>query len=79
MANPGLYPRDQCRPTSSHAEKKLWQALKTQLPAGWYAWHSLKVRDAHGYDGEADFVIADPARGFIVLEVKRGALQGAGA
>lgn len=44
-----------------------------RLPKGWYAWHSLALSHKGEGDAEADFVIADPQRGLIVLEVKSGA------
>jgi hypothetical protein len=45
------------------------------LPKSMHAWHSLKLRDSRGYDGEGDFVIADPARGFLIVEVKGGRIS----
>ncbi len=71
----GLYPRKSPRPTSSRAEQALHRALTTGLPAGWTAWHSLRVRTAKGYLGEGDFVIAVPGRGVLVVEVKGGAIE----
>lgn len=76
MAPTGLvYPVDAPRPTSSEAEKEVWRALKKRLPGGWRAWHSLRLRDAKGYLGEGDFVLAHPERGLLVLEVKGGHLE----
>lgn len=72
---PGIHPRDACRPTDSQAERDVWAALKVGLPAGWYGWHSLRVRDPHGYEGEGDFVLAHPDRGLLVLEVKGGRVE----
>ena len=57
------------------AELKLHQALATALPAGWTAWHSLKIRIKGGAFAESDFVIADPARGILGLEVKGGLVR----
>lgn len=45
------------------------------MPAGWYGWHSLRVRDPRGYEGEGDFVLASPDRGLLVLEVKGGQVE----
>jgi hypothetical protein len=53
----------------------VWRALRDGLPAGWYAWHSLRVRDTHGYLGEGDFVLAHPERGLLALEVKGGRIE----
>jgi hypothetical protein len=72
MPQPGLWPRLIPRTTESEAERKVFQALETQLPKGWYAWHSLRIRSEHGSDGEGDFTLADPARGILILEVKGG-------
>jgi hypothetical protein len=73
--SPGLYPVKEWRPTSSEAEKKVYDALKSDLPKGWVAWHSLKVRTDKGYEGEGDFIIAVPHRGLLVLEVKGGNIE----
>src|SRR5512140_3334514 len=67
-----LFPPDAPRPAESKAEEKVWKALKQRLPVGWTAWHSLRIRDKHGYLGEGDFVLAHPTRGLLVLEVKGG-------
>ena len=45
------------------------------MPAGWHGWHSLRIRDPHGYEGEGDFVLASPERGLLVLEVKGGQVE----
>ena len=58
-----IYPIDGPRPTSSHAEKKLYAALKAQLPEGWRAWHSLRLWGAGYRESEGDFVIGIPMRG----------------
>jgi nuclease-like protein/AAA domain-containing protein len=71
---PGVYPRDSVRPTSSVAERSVWRALRDRLPAGWYAWHSLRLRDRRASFGEGDFVLAHPERGILLLEVKGGAI-----
>lgn len=52
----------------------MYDALKRQLPEGWCAFHSLKLRRRDG-EGEADFVIAIPERGLLVLEVKGGEVE----
>jgi len=54
----------------------VYDALKGGgLPAGWVAWHSLRVRDAAGYHGEGDFVLGVPGRGMVVVEVKGGQIE----
>ena len=72
---PGIHPQDACRPTDSEAEKDVWSALRSGLPPHWFGWHSLRVRDPKGYEGEGDFVLAHPERGFLVLEVKGGRIE----
>ena len=49
----GVYPRDNPRPTGSRAEVRVYQALREKLPAGWYAWHSLRVQTREGWCGRA--------------------------
>jgi len=71
----GIHPRDACRPTDSEAEREVWGALRAGLPPQWCGWHSLRVRDPRGYEGEGDFVLAHPQRGFLVLEVKGGRIE----
>ena len=53
---PGIHPRDAPRPTESKGEDEVWNALQTGMPSGWYGWHSLRIRDPNGYEGEGDFV-----------------------
>ena len=45
------------------------------LPSGWSAGHLLKIHIEAGDLSEADFVIADPERGILVLEVKGGIVR----
>ena len=72
---PGIHPRDTFRPTSSKAEQAVWSALRKHMPPGWYGWHSLRIRDRYAYEGEGDFILAHPDRGFLVLEVKGGQVE----
>lgn len=67
-----LHPQSAPRPTTSRAERRLWEALRAGLPEGWAAWHSLRIRTRYGLEGENDFVIWVPGRGVILLEVKGG-------
>ena len=57
---------------SAPSERRIYEALSSDLPAGWVAWHSLKIRVKGAEFSEADFVIADPSRGVLVIEVKGG-------
>ena len=72
---PGVYPREQPRATSSSAEVTVYDALRRQLPPGWYCWHSLAVFTEDREEAEGDFVIAVPERGMLVLEVKGGKIE----
>jgi len=73
--SPGVWPREKPRPTPSRGEELVWEALRGGLPAGWYAWHSLRIRRGPGRETEGDFVIAAPDRGLLVLEVKGGRIE----
>ena len=75
MSTQNLHPAEQPRPTSSHAELRVYEALKSGLPPGWTAWHSLRIQTKDGTEGEGDFVLVDPDRGLFVIEVKGGALE----
>ena len=72
---PRINPTEAPRPAKSEAERAVWTALKKGLPAGWTAWHSLRIRDGKNYLGEGDFVLAHPERGLLVLEVKGGRVE----
>jgi protein-tyrosine-phosphatase len=75
MPTTNLHPNEQPRPTSSHAELRVYDALQSGLPSGWTAWHSLRIHDDDGAEGEGDFVLVDPDRGLLVIEVKGGAME----
>jgi hypothetical protein len=70
-----LFPQGGPRPTSSRAEQAFYRALAKGLPGGWTAWHSMRVRTRDNKEGEADFVLAIPGRGIVVVEVKGGAIE----
>lgn len=65
-----LYPPEKPRYTKSEAEKRVWSMLAKVRHDGWICLHSLAMRTRKGSDGEGDFVLIDPARGFLVIEVK---------
>ena len=77
LPNSGLWPREKPRHTESHGEHKVYNAIKSKLPKGWYAWHSLNVhREDTGEHGETDFVIAIPNRpAILMIEVKGGQIE----
>lgn len=72
---PGLYPPNKPRVTPSRAEHAVYEALSSHMPQGWYAWHSLRIRVPGHPDAEADFLIADPKQGILILEVKGGRIE----
>lgn len=65
---------------AERAEQKVYERLQADLPDDVHVLHSLpyvESRKEGGRDGEIDFVIADPTRGLLVLEVKGGKEIGA--
>ncbi len=73
--SPGLCPREGIRYPAAPSEKRVFECLQSALPPGWYAWHSFKLC-AEGHDfAEADFLIASPAHGVLILEVKGGTIR----
>lgn len=72
---PGLYPRVVLSADCPESERKVHKALKDDLPSNWYAWHSLKIRTKEGKFGEADFLVADPNKGLLIVEVKGGKIR----
>jgi hypothetical protein len=65
--------------TQSNAERALYAALDDQLPDDFVVFHSVawQVRDPRSgvEDGEADFVLAHPDFGILVVEVKGGRIR----
>ena len=64
-------------PDSPDSEKKVFKALERGLPDDWVCIHSrrfvLPATDVHGVkEGEIDFIVLHPERGYICLEVKGG-------
>jgi hypothetical protein len=63
----------------SQAEAKFYVACRDQLPATTLIVHSLALirlgADGSRRDAEADFVVVDPERGILVVEVKGGAMH----
>jgi hypothetical protein len=66
-------------PTDSSAERRLYEGFLEQLDDAYVVYHSVDwvLADARGkkVEGEADFVIAHPVDGVLVLEVKGGRLS----
>lgn len=65
--------------TRSAAERILYKAFCDQLDDAYVVFHNVAWlaldRRKHPHDGEADFVLAHPDRGVLVLEVKGGIIN----
>lgn len=75
-----IYPDKPLEGTRSNAERKVFYALKDLLPDDYTAFHSVPIyrqSDATGglLDGEADFIIACPDKGLLIVEVKGGGIS----
>ena len=74
-----MYPNKLSSHTESAAERKLYSAFREALDDSYIVFHSVawQSKDAEGRprDGEADFVIAHPKRGILVLEAKGGTIR----
>lgn len=61
------------------AEVDVYNRLRDQLPDDWVCWYSRPwlglLPSGEEKDGEADFVVAHPDRGFLVIEVKGGTVR----
>lgn len=62
------------------AEVRLYDELHQQLPAGWavfysVAWLGRTWENGTPQDGEADFIVAHPKHGVLVIEVKGGSIS----
>lgn len=71
-----MYPNRLSPETQSFAEEQLYAAFRDELDDSYtvfhgVAWQSLDA-DGRPRDGEADFIIAHPQRGILVMEVKGG-------
>lgn len=71
----GLFPRAEPCAGCPESELAVFRHLKDALPAGWIAWHSLKVRTKGAQFAEIDFLVACPGRGILALEVKGGLVK----
>ena len=73
-----IYPRMLDPETESSAERNLYETFAQELSNDWIVFHHVKrtgkIGD-HLRDGEADFVIAHPRLGVLVLEVKGGRIH----
>ncbi len=73
-----MYPNELKEITVSTAEYHLYHQLRDQLDEQYVVFHSVAWqaigRNGRPQDGEADFVIAHPTNGILVIEVKGGAV-----
>ncbi|HID88460.1 MAG TPA: hypothetical protein EYP52_01925 [Anaerolineae bacterium] len=74
-----MFPKKLRPETKSNAERRLYRAFRRDLPDDFYVFHSVRwlIRDPRSgaKDGEADFVVAHPELGILVLEVKGGTIR----
>ncbi len=64
-------------PTTSTAERRLYEGFLEQLDDAYVVYHSVDwvlAGDGRPEEGEADFVVAHPELGVLVLEAKGGAI-----
>ena len=58
------------------SERKVLARLRERLPDSWVVFHGRSIVQSRGRprsrEREVDFVVLDPARGYLVLEVKGG-------
>lgn len=71
----GIFPKVEPRTDCPESELAVYRRIKESLPAGWTAWHSVKIRTKGAEFSESDFVIANPDRGILALEVKGGLVK----
>ena len=71
----GIFPKSEPCTDCPESELAVYRRIKEALPAGWTAWHSLKIRTRGAEFSESDFVIANRDRGILVLEVKGGLVE----
>lgn len=74
-----MYPNRLSDETASPAESRLFHLFQTKLDQSYSVFHGVKwqamARNGSRRDGEADFVLAHPQKGVLVLEVKGGAVR----
>ncbi len=71
-----IYPKFIDPDTKSSAERNLYQAFSRELDDDWVVFHQVRWIGKNDLgrprDGEADFVVAHPRLGVLVVEVKGG-------
>ena len=72
-----MFPPNSLGGSTPTSERKVFEAL-SELDDDWMVFHSVAWQGERGRrqgDGEADFVVAHPRRGVLVLEVKGGEIS----
>jgi hypothetical protein len=74
-----MYPNRLDPEREGFAEGRLYEAFRDELDNGYTVFHSVDWQsleaDGRPRDGEADFVIAHPQRGILVMEAKGGSID----
>src|SRR3954470_7413830 len=75
-----MHPSNPLKGALSSGERKVFFALKDNVPPAFTALHSValltRARETQRlFDGEIDFIVAHPAYGILVLEVKGGGIR----
>ena len=67
----------------SHAEKRVFKALKNNLDESWTVFHSYTMLGENHcqrlVDSEIDFLLFHPSKGLLILEVKGGLISSSGS
>ena len=76
---PELLSREEKKEISSSAEIKLYEVFKNSLDDKWTVFYNVawlgKALGDEPEDGEADFIIAHPDKGILIIEVKGGGIK----
>lgn len=74
-----MYPNQLAADTESRAEQRLYDGFRDELDNSYTVFHSVSWQsiESNGRprDGEADFVVAHPQRGILVMETKGGRID----
>jgi hypothetical protein len=74
-----MFPERLPAEVASDAERRLFETFRTEFSEDWVVFSQIRwlarQRRGQARDGEADFVIAHPRRGILVLEVKGGGIR----
>lgn len=72
------FSEQQIKEINSRAEQRFYRACRDQLGPEWLVLHSIPyIVNLSGSpkDGEADFVVFSPSKGFLVIEIKGGEIE----